>query len=365
MNDSQDSQGAYLNRYRDLIFPAKITAVETIDSQQRYSWVEQHLKNDGTYEDAPGGRFGTSTIGYALELNGGAASVDDRVWLRPRGAVSGQPIYEFQLSEAGFWARLVSKTVVADEYIEYGYQPVADSDIPVPITWTGSGSGAAVDFAYEVNDVDLPVVAPSSGAGGECCPDAVLPSTLVATLSNVVGSCLCLPASLTFLQTGSESYACTVDAVDDTCGVAGYAMTFGCGGSACEAFLLAFFIGGSTNGITITPLSCSCFPFSVAFHVVVNVPSFCIGEFDITFTAGADGRPSTIVWMRSGRGDYKLFNQEPRWEDVEVTGTEPVVIDGIDYYLGYLVRYDQEGKRFCRRRSILIRIATDTTVTDC
>lgn len=102
------------------------------------------------------------------------------------------------------------------------------------------------------------------------------------------------------------------------------------------------------------------------------IPAYEANDIDLPVLAGtssgasAANRPPPIVWMRSGAGGrYKLFDQPPRWEDVELLSNTPLLIDDIPYYQAKLVRYDQSSKVFCRRRDILVRFATDTIAEDC
>jgi hypothetical protein len=66
--------------------------------------------------------------------------------------------------------------------------------------------------------------------------------------------------------------------------------------------------------------------------------------------------PPPIVRIFDGAGDYKLMEQQPRWEQVLKVGL-PITIDTVQYYPGKLLRYDQETKSFQLRRDILIRVA--------
>jgi hypothetical protein len=76
-------------------------------------------------------------------------------------------------SSAGFWARLTNKAFISGGYIRYTFEYVTDSDIPTAITWTDAG--VSIKYAYEVNNVDIPVAlseSPGSGTGTHTAQDA-------------------------------------------------------------------------------------------------------------------------------------------------------------------------------------------------
>lgn len=103
-----------------------------------------------------------------------------------------------------------------------------------------------------------------------------------------------------------------------------------------------------------------------------EIPAYEVNDVDLpTILSGPDpdawrasGGQPPIVWMRPGQGNYMLFEQPPRWEDVEKVGSG-IIISGVLYYQGILVRYDQDSKLFCHRRNVLLRLATDTVAEEC
>lgn len=80
--------------------------------------------------------------------------------------------FDFNQSAIGFWARLTNKTYVSGGYIQYSFEPVSDSNLPSAITWTDGGPSAK--FAYEVNNVGVPVAlseTPGTGTGTHTTQD--------------------------------------------------------------------------------------------------------------------------------------------------------------------------------------------------
>jgi hypothetical protein len=65
----------------------------------------------------------------------------------------------------------------------------------------------------------------------------------------------------------------------------------------------------------------------------------------------------SIVWARKGQaGNYQLIDQMPHWENVVTTGVA-FVEDGVTYYPGKVLRYDQTLKIMCVVRNCRIRAA--------
>lgn len=100
------SYGGPSDGYRN-IFPAKITAVTSGSGNFVgyfvYSWIEQQFNSiTGVYSNVPNGRSGNATISPAFEINNdGTVPIGSFVWMRFKGAVSNNEIWEFERTAGG------------------------------------------------------------------------------------------------------------------------------------------------------------------------------------------------------------------------------------------------------------------------
>lgn len=89
-------------------FPAKITGNFTAGGNTYYTWEEMEPKKDATgYQTKAGGRTGTTTSGYARELNGSTSvATNTIVWMHPvtvtqNAGLTTSMLHEFAVSSAG------------------------------------------------------------------------------------------------------------------------------------------------------------------------------------------------------------------------------------------------------------------------
>jgi hypothetical protein len=105
---STDGSSVLLEPQIDPVFPAKITGNFTAGGNTYYTWTEMQPKKDGTgYEVVTGGRTGSSTSGYARELNGSTSvATNTLVMMRPvtvtdNASLTPSTLFEFAVSSAG------------------------------------------------------------------------------------------------------------------------------------------------------------------------------------------------------------------------------------------------------------------------
>ncbi len=141
--------------FRDLIFPAKLTAVTLTGGVYHYSWEEQSYDDAGNFTNAIQPRTGNATFSTALEINNQSVGVPTYAWLRLNTSLGGNLRYEFAAAGAG-----------------------ASSLFPVRIVYrewvTATAVVAAGGAGYAVNDtitlaadrVNLILTVTSIGGGG-------------------------------------------------------------------------------------------------------------------------------------------------------------------------------------------------------
>jgi hypothetical protein len=105
---STDGTSILLEPQVDAFFPAKITGNFAAGGNTYYTWTEQTAKKDATgYEIVTGGRAGTSTSGYAREMNASATvPTNTIVMMRPvtitdNVALTPSTLFEFVVSSGG------------------------------------------------------------------------------------------------------------------------------------------------------------------------------------------------------------------------------------------------------------------------
>lgn len=106
---STDGSSVLLEPQIDPVFPAKITGNFTAGGNTYYTWTEMQPKKDGTgYEVVTGGRTGSSTSGYARELNGSTSvATNTLVMMRPvtvtdNASLTPSTLFEFSASGGGY-----------------------------------------------------------------------------------------------------------------------------------------------------------------------------------------------------------------------------------------------------------------------
>lgn len=92
-----DQSDQNYNPFVDRVFPAKIDGSTNSAGTWLYAWTEQILDGiTGALEDASPARTGTTSSGYAYEINNNASvATNTLVWMRFRGMRVGQPVYDF------------------------------------------------------------------------------------------------------------------------------------------------------------------------------------------------------------------------------------------------------------------------------
>lgn len=105
---ASDGTSLLLDPQVDPVFPAKITGNFAAGGNTYYAWTEMQPRKDGTgYEVVTGGRTGSSTSGYARELNGSASvATNTLVMMRPvtvtdNASLTPSTLFEFAVSGAG------------------------------------------------------------------------------------------------------------------------------------------------------------------------------------------------------------------------------------------------------------------------
>lgn len=77
-------------------FPAKITGKTSSGGTWKYAWSEQRVvASTGALEAATEGRSGTTSVGYAVEMNNSEVATDTYVWMRVRASITGDLVYDF------------------------------------------------------------------------------------------------------------------------------------------------------------------------------------------------------------------------------------------------------------------------------
>lgn len=80
------------------IFIAQITDKTQVSGVWHYAWTEQEFDpKTGIYDATQSPRTGTTVQNYATELNNEDSPLMIYVWLRFKGIVLGQAVYEFSL----------------------------------------------------------------------------------------------------------------------------------------------------------------------------------------------------------------------------------------------------------------------------
>ncbi len=89
-------------RYAERVFVARLTDVTFVPYDEdgagewRYAWIQQEFSPfEGEYVDAQPALLGDTAVNYATELRNAQVSVPRLVWLRLKGSVSQQQVYEF------------------------------------------------------------------------------------------------------------------------------------------------------------------------------------------------------------------------------------------------------------------------------
>jgi len=96
------------------IFPANVTAKDNSNplGEWRYAWTEEaFLPATGVYSAASPARQGTVTINYATELSGQEITVPSLVWMRLKGNVGQQQVYEFVASASSGATTIIGTTL--------------------------------------------------------------------------------------------------------------------------------------------------------------------------------------------------------------------------------------------------------------
>lgn len=76
---------------------AQITSVLNVGGVNQYAWLEQQSNYElGGFVGVPGGRYGTTSLNYAVEMNNATLTPPFYAWLQERGYVQNQMVYEFQ-----------------------------------------------------------------------------------------------------------------------------------------------------------------------------------------------------------------------------------------------------------------------------
>lgn len=342
---------------------------------------------------AVGGKFASPITGDTTAL-AAAGSGQARVVWQQAGSQKRWAYVELPAGgDNSFLVQLTSKTYSGTTPI-YSWQRVVDQSSSPPLSYDyQEGHGEINNFpTLSEQNVDLvvsPLVPVGPNVSGAVTVNALAGTALWTAITNVGTSddnyalSTMLPAESTiYLWLLSFSFSIPSGQVPRAVKVEIEAAADGAGVSFFEVRLIVggvlagndkkpsgdltttdalYTIGPHTTpvwGVTLSESQVESTDFGVAVrfrNAATLSRTVRVDQIKMTVYYGNALDESCVVRVRPGSGNYYLTDHEPRWEVVKIDPDQlPLTVDGVVYYPGFLLRYDQETKALAQVRDIYI-----------